>query len=487
MSFRYPQFFFCTIALLGSLGATAAETLTAEQAGRDAAILAGSLRALHPALDKYLSQTEVDASFARFQARAGAARSAAAMYLAATELAASIRCGHTWTNVLNQQGEIKQRLLNAPDKLPLTMTLVEGRWLVLGSAAAGIASGDELLTIDGHGSADVLAAMLPYLRADGSSDGKRLRQLSHDRPDYSMMDIVWPLLSPPVDGVYRLDVRTGDGAVRTVNATAITLAARSASLQVLGVVPPATTWQLRIDGDLAVMTLPTFAFYSDKFDWRQFFIHSFAELERKHIARLIIDIRNNEGGDDAIGLELLTWLLNSPMTHVSDQSVTAYERVPYKFARYLDTWDFGFFDRTGQVDRVSEGPQAGRWRFRPNARQVHDITPRMDRYAGQTWLLVGAENSSATFSLARLVKQSGAAILVGQPTGGNLRGLNGGQLAWVTLPNSGVSVDIPLLASSYSADTPDASIVPDVLVRRSFALQAAGRDQELDAVLQHGK
>ena len=72
------------------------------------------------------------------------ARTAADMYLAATELAASVRCGHTWTNVLNQQGAIKQRLLEAPDKLPLTMTLVEGRWLVLASAAPGIAAGDEV-------------------------------------------------------------------------------------------------------------------------------------------------------------------------------------------------------------------------------------------------------------------------------------------------------------------------------------------------------
>ena len=95
---------------------------------------------------------------------------------------------------------------------------------------------------------------------------------------------------------------------------------------------------------------------------------------------------------------------------------------------------------------------------------------------------MGPENSSATFALAQLVKQTGAATLVGQPTGGNQRGLNGGQLAWVNLPNSGVAVDIPLLASSYRIDTPDASVTPDVLVKRSFDLQAAGRDQEMAAI-----
>jgi C-terminal processing protease CtpA/Prc len=475
------RIFLCAAAFACCAQAAGADALTADQARRDADILIKTMRALHPALDKYRSQAEVEASFERFRLRAGQARSAAAMYLAATELAAAVRCGHTWTNVLNQQGAIKERLLEAADKLPLTLTLVDGRWLVLASAAPGIAAGDEVLSIDGRPGAQVVASMLPYLRADGGSDGKRLRQLGHDRPDFSMMDIVWPLLAPPTGGVYRLEVRRGDAPARTVDANAVTLAARAACLPSVSALSQA--WSLRFDGERAVMTLPTFSVYRSKFDWRQFFADSFDELKRRQVAHLIIDIRDNEGGDGAIGLELMSYLVKGPMTYVSDQSVTTYERVPYQFARYLDTWDFGFFDRTGMVDKIADGPQAGRFSFRPNAAKAHAIAPRASSFSGAAWLLVGPENSSATFALAQLVKQSGAATLVGQPTGGNQRGLNGGQLAWVTLPHSGVAVDIPLLASRYTASTPDASVTPDVYIRRSFALQAAGLDQEMAAVI----
>lgn len=484
--FRFRRMMLLCGALCAALGAAqvraADSALTAAQAKTDAAILVKTLRALHPALDKYRSAAEVEAAFARFTARAEQARSAAAMYLAATELAAAIRCGHTWTNVLNQEGAIQQRLLETNDKLPLTMTLVEGRWRVLASATAAIKTGDEIVSIDGRSSAAVVAAMLPYLRADGSSDGKRLRQLGHDRPDYSMMDIVWPLLVPPAANTYHLGVRAADGATRTIAVTATTLAARAASLKAQGVTAIDERWRLRIDGDLAVLTLPTFALYRSGFDWRTFLADSFATLQQRQIRRLVIDIRDNEGGDGAIGGELLSWLVKAPLTFVSDQSVTTYERVPYQLARYLNTWDFGFFDRTGQVDPIVDGPQAGRFRFRPNAAKVQTITPRANGYRGSTWLLVGAENSSATFSLAQLAQRSGAAILVGQPTGGNQRGLNGGQLAWVNLPHSGVAVDIPLLASSYDVTTPDASVTPDIVVERRFVLQVAGRDQEIDAV-----
>ena len=483
MRTRFFQWLFCLLAALPCWPAAAQATLTSEQARRDSDILVQTLRALHPALDTYRTQAEVDASFAQFKARAASARTPAAMYLAATALAASIRCGHTWTNVLNQQGAIQRKLLDGADKLPLTITLLDGRWLVLASSAPGIQAGDELLTIDGATSAQVVATMLPYLRAEGSSDGKRLRQLGHDRPDYSMMDILWPLLSPPRDGVYRFTVRSGLGAVRTIEAAATTLAARAASLKAQGIQAPSQAWQLRIDGDLAVMTLPTFSLYRDKFDWQRFLADSFMRLRQQQVKRLVIDIRDNEGGDGAIGLALLSYLVRQPLTYVSDQSVTMVERVPYRLAKHLDTWDDSFFDRTGMVDPITTGPQAGRLQFRPNAAKTTVIAPQEMRFSGKVWLLVGPENSSATFSLAQLARQSGAATLVGQPTGGNQRGLNGGQLAWVRLPNSGVAVDIPLLASSYQADTPDAGIEPDVTVARSFAMQAAGVDQEMAAVM----
>ena len=98
------------------------------------------------------------------------------------------------------------------------------------------------------------------------------------------------------------------------------------------------------------------------------------------------------------------------------------------------------------------------------------------------FLLVGGENSSATFQFAWLAQRAGVATLVGQPTGGNLRGLSGGELTWVNLPNSGVAVDIPLLATRYQFDTPDASVMPDVLVARSFEGQKSGKDEEVEAV-----
>jgi C-terminal processing protease CtpA/Prc len=476
---RFPLY---AVLLLATGAVTAAPAFNPDKAKADAAILVQALNTLHPALDKYRTAAEVKTSMDRFQARAGTARTPGEMYLAATELAASVRCGNTWTNVLNQQGPARRQILDAADKLPVLFTLVEGRWLVLGSTVPDIAVGDEIVTIDGKNAAQIVSAMMPYLRADGSSDGKRLRQLGHDRPDYSMMDIVWPLLSPPAGGTYRLEVRNSKGSLRKVAARAVTLAARDAALESQTVPGKSETWTFRVDGERAVMTLPTFSVHRSKFNWQRFFVESFDELKRKQVQNLVIDIRDNEGGDSAIALDLMSYLVKAPASYVADQSVTAYEKVPAALATYLDTWDTGFYDRSGNVEKITEGPQAGRYRFRPKANKVSDITPRGTRFTGKVWLLVGPENSSATYALAKLAKQLGVATLVGQPTGGNERGLNAGQLAWVNLPNSGVAVDIPLLAQSYTAATPDTGIAPDIAVEPRFAARAAGQDQEMEAV-----
>jgi C-terminal processing protease CtpA/Prc len=118
----------------------------------------------------------------------------------------------------------------------------------------------------------------------------------------------------------------------------------------------------------------------------------------------------------------------------------------------------------------------------PNSRKIQTIEPEEPLFRGKTYILISSENSSATFQFAQLAKQTKTVALIGQTTGGNQRGLNGGQLAWVVLPNSGVAVDIPLLAATYTSTTPDAGISPDIPVAPSFEARAAGRDQEMEKV-----
>jgi len=479
-----------TPALVSARAASAPE-LSADEARRDLRVLKRALLDLHPGLTRYTTLAQLDADFAAAQARVEQGASRATMYLLASRLAASVRCGHTWASPYNQGKAIVDNVFGRSDKLPLTLRWVQGRALVTGSLLPELPAGSELLAIDGRPMAAIAAALMPSLRADGNGDGsdaKRFSQLdSHGNG--GAMDRLFPLMFAPSATVtaaatatsavaafppsYRLQfVRPAQDRPGERVAAAVAEAERDRVLAA-----PDSQWRFSIEGDTGLLTLPTFAFWRSSFDPKAFLAQSFAALSQ--VPFLIIDQRRNEGGDDSIGRALLAQLLKAPATLPTHRVDSAYERVPYELARFLDTWDFGFFDRTGTVRKG-----AGRnWLLadRPGQR----VEPVAKPYAGRTLVLVGPQNSSAGFLLARDLKATGAATLMGQTTGGNLRGLNGGQLAWINLPHSGVGVDIPLLASfpitADGSEPPDSGVVPDITIAPSFEDAQAGRDTELIA------
>ena len=475
-------------ALLAALAPVQAQAqtekpLSADNARGDLRLLKRAFTELHPGLYRYTTQQEIDAEFLAAEAQVAGGASRGEMLLLASRLSALVRCGHTWANRYNQAPAVVREVYEAKDKLPLTLRWVDGRFLVTGSSLPDVQAGAELLRIDGRSSAEIAAALLPYLRADGrssGSDGKRLAQLSHSSTG-GAMDSLFPLRFPPRDGGYLLQLRDFVASTaRELRVAAVAKAERNSALRpsAAGNDAPAA-WQFRIEGDTAVLSLPTFAFWNSRFDAKGFLQRSFDELRAKAVPFLIIDIRQNEGGDDSIGRALLAQLLKQPYSLPAYRLESAYERAPYALARYLDTWDFGFFDRTGQVSRAS-GERSWRMADKPSL----TTEPVAQPYAGRALVLVSPENSSAGFLLARDLQRSGAATLLGQPTGGNLRGLNGGQLAWINLPASGVGVDIPLVAAFAPGNEPDAGVQPDVFVQPRFADAQAGVDTEMRAAQQ---
>ncbi|MGB4858580.1 MAG: S41 family peptidase [Dokdonella sp.] len=474
--FRFICILLLSLCVIPSFATSAVATLTAKQAVGELKLLQRVFTELHPGLYRYITAEQLDAEFARAGAEVANGVDAVQMYRIASRLAAAVRCGHTWTNPLNQSDAMQTSLAALP-LLPVHVRLNGDRLLVTASSDSAIRSNDEILDIDGRSSAELVAELLPYLRADGSSDGKRRSQIDSTF-DGGATDRLLPLLHPPADGHYQLRLRDPRGVERNAAVAATTIKARESALLAAGVVPESDAWQLRIDGRVATLTLPTFSFWRDDFDWKSFLDRSFDALAARHIERLVIDLRKNEGGDDAIGDALLSHLIVRPHTFPAPRAESAYERVPYRLARYLDTWDFDFFDRTGKVVRGS-----GRnWVLREQpADRV--IVPVARPYRGRVVALVGPRMSSAGYMIARDLKATATATLVGQTTGGNLRGLNGGQLAWITLPYSGVAVDIPLIAWMPKTAQPDHGVDPDIAVVTHLRDVIAGRDVERERAL----
>ncbi len=99
-------------------------------------------------------------------------------------------------------------------------------------------------------------------------------------------------------------------------------------------------------------------------------------------------------------------------------------------------------------------------------------------------MLIDASNSSATFQFARLVQEKKLGTLVGEPTGGNLRGINGGAFFFLRLPKSQIEMDLPLIATFPVSPQPDSGLTPDVTIVPILDDIVQGRDPELEKVAQ---
>jgi C-terminal processing protease CtpA/Prc len=103
-------------------------------------------------------------------------------------------------------------------------------------------------------------------------------------------------------------------------------------------------------------------------------------------------------------------------------------------------------------------------------------------FRGKLFVIVDPSNSSATFQFARLIKEKRLGTLVGEPTGGNLRGINGGAFFFLRLPKSEIEMDLPLIGTFPESAQPDSGLDPDIFVAPSVEDLIAKRDPVLQKI-----
>ena len=442
----------------------------------DVALLREVYEALHPGLDRYTTRAQRDRAYDAILAEAGAAPTLATTYLALTRFTATLRCGHSFPNPFNQSDAVQAALFAAP-VVPFEFRWIGGEMVVTrGLGDAPLAPGTAITAIDGHPTGEVLRELLPLARADGSNDAKRIATLEVRGDErFQAFDLLYPLLWPRAPGPYRLDVRDPDGATRTIDVAAQPPRGGATRHED----PAAAAWELTFfDDGVGYLRMPTWALYDGTWDWQAAIERDVATLVTRRAPGLIVDLRGNEGGLD-VGDALLRHLIAAPLARGGLVRRVRYRAVPAALRPPLDTWDPSFFDWGDDATPRGDG-----W-FALAGEVDQPLLPAAPRFTAPVVVLVDAANSSATFQFAQLVQRHRLATLIGEPTGGNQRGINGGAFFFVRLPRTGLEVDLPLIgrfpADGDDAVLPDAGIVPEVRAPITAADLARGHDAALAA------
>ncbi len=451
----------------------------------DLRILKMALKELHPGLYRYKTKQEIDSIFAYFDIACAIPQSYQQAFLNFTRLTAAIQCGHTFPNVHNQHGLIREVVLNQRDKLPFAFRVIDEKMIITSSVAntSTLTAGTEILAIDGIPTKTILAETAKLVKADGSNDNKRYSDLNTfgfgDNPE--LFDCYFPLLYPPANSQYHITFRKpGKDTVEQLTVHAVTRKERNTALEKLHPNHPKNAndlWKLEFwDNETAYLQLGTFAVFQLSFDWRKFLKNAFAEINKRNIQHLVIDIRWNEGGQDEVLLTIGQYIVKKDLSLPRRLDLVRYNRVSPELRPYLFTWDSSFYDLTRRTKPYNQDY------YLLSGGETPVVKSRGNGFKGNTYLLVNAANSSATFYLAEIAKENKLATLIGETTGGSQQGLNGGMMFFLRLPNTGIEIDIPIVGS-FSAEKPQGGIQPDVTVRQTVADLIKNQDKVIEETL----
>jgi len=138
------------------------------------------------------------------------------------------------------------------------------------------------------------------------------------------------------------------------------------------------------------------------------------------------------------------------------------------------------------LDRFTKS-EDGQFNLRPQfaADVLQERKPAPQAFEGPVTALIGPANASGATMVVAKLRDMGRVRLVGEPSGGSADGPTAGTIFNIKLPNSGISVRVPVVFNQMNVQSfeRDGGVWPDVAVPQTVADFRAGNDRQLKAAI----
>ena len=470
------------------------KVLSREQVREDLDVLKKALIALHPGLFRYIDREKLEKEFAEATASVVGPTPENDVFLLYSQLTEKIKCGHTYLNPYNQNSIVRDRIFNGKTYFPFYFRIVNGKFIVTENASSSsLAIGSEITRINDVSVKDIIKKLLSVAKGDGNSTLEhRINSLELTRFEaerYALFDMYFPLFFPLKAETFKIEAI--DFATKKPTNFQVPALTRSDRKQEMakryGRAPNYDDgWKFDIqENSTAYLKIGNFITWRLKtIKFKEFLANAFTEMRAKSIKNLIIDVRENGGGDMDPGFELSRYLAKEKLApYAESRRLIRNASANPEIAKYVSTYDDAI------LNGVKNGLPADQYRkldanyFQVLGREDYPaVEPYENRFTGRAFVIADSSNASATFQFLEYVQKHRLATIVGQVTGGNKQGINGGNFLSLTLPNSKAEVDIPLYYQAPLNPQNDESIVPDIIVKRNAADIGSRVDRELAAI-----
>ncbi len=219
----------------------------------------------------------------------------------------------------------------------------------------------------------------------------------------------------------------------------------------------------------------------------------FREIQEKGVQTLVLDLRNNTGGDERLGKQII-WYLTERKDLRGFQDFYQISN----FFRRLAKADYKKFNRLHQELYGAPLPMDTLLNVTATLLKSpgyfddleKDDSPflldhNLPKFKGKVYVLIGPKTFSAAQWLATTLKDNGLATIVGLPLGNQPSSQTGASV--LKLPHTKTLVSLSYLYGERPDKRKNAedSLYPDVRVERTFYGVRAGRDEAFEWVLEH--
>lgn len=458
-------------SLLALIALKQAPVFTEAQLREDFSVMRSAFEEGHPGLYRYSTKKEIDAWFDGTAKKISHPMSSLDFYRLVAPLCSKIKCGHTGIGV---SADTLQDLRENVPVLPFRVYCEHGRTFILKDLADSRLEGSEILSINGLTTTKINKALSATTPRDGNSTDAVDYGLTLPGRYQARLYTVVGLRSP-----FHLQLsRNGEARSLVVNGKGYS--------EVVGNQQDSDhTGDLSFaeNGKIAVMRIKGFVGTGGPQDkpLDQWYDDAFKEIEDKGSKSLIIDVRDNGGGEDDYGRKLYAHLASDPFDYYS--ALYALKR-DYNFAKYVPDKDgkpttlhigAGFEDVGGKVVHTGH-PNWGRQQ------------PLLPHFGGQVLILENGGSFSTTGEFMSITRFHHRATFIGQESGAAYGGNNSGAMPMVILPNTKVKVVVPMIRYEMAVTGRlDRGIIPDVPVHYSIQDKLSGTDKEMAIAMKLAK
>lgn len=487
---KFAALFFVTLSFFivsckgtKSIQNTTVKKISPIQLQSDLMVLKRILQANHPSLYWYTPKDSIDYFFTNTYNGITDSLTEQQFKIKLSWLMSKIRCGHT--SVQSSKRYDKSTTVNREPFFPLLLKTWNDSLVVLGNAIkndSALKRGTAITSINGLENKTILDSLKQFISTDGYSDNFKNQIISLNFPlayknSYGISNhyIVGYIDSA---GANRFDTLENYIPFRD------TLKTKRDSLPQKSL-PPLSKKEIRqirvkaqrkftIDSsfNMAIMKIAGFHYGS----MRPFYRNNFRQLKNQHINNLVIDLRENGGGNIALSNLLTKYVAAAPFRFAD--TVAAINR-NFKGARYI---------RGANVYRVAmffstKKKEDGRFHFSRLEQHYFKLKNKL-HFDGHIYILQGGYTFSAASSFIAHLKSQQNVTLVGEETGGGAYGNSAVHLPVIVLPESKLRIVLPVyrVVFNHNELKDGHGILPDVYVPPSSIVIKKGLDAKMEMV-----